>query len=422
MGLGSSSSRETSATLSLAMGAPPPMTSRYLLCTTAAIAACSPWAIAQSGGSVELALERLASRVIMRADTLVVPPGRHELFSDVEIDSTTTVLIRAGATLALGPGVGILSRGPLLAFGTEAEPVIFTWLAPDSVWGSVAVAGRTAGGSILRHCTFEHGSSKLFADSLGASGAFVSYFADVTLTSCTFSDNTGGDGLNVKYARALVEDCTFIRQLDAIDFDSPDSCEIVRSEFYDCEDDAIDLGGPRTSFTTCRYNVIENTRDKGFSVQRTSALIENNIVVGSHTALAIKNGADPIVSNNTFVSNSFGLRAYEKDPGGGGGRGTVINTIIFDSDTASVYLDSLSTTALTYSDIESGWTGEGNIDTDPLFVPYGGMDHLLAPASPCIDAGDPLEEDGIDWPMWYPNGPRADMGAFGGPGADGWLQ
>ncbi|MAE70632.1 MAG: hypothetical protein CME06_09205 [Gemmatimonadetes bacterium] len=398
------------------------MTSRSCPRTMAATAACCVWAIAHADGGAVNALEGFASCSLVRADTLLVPPGRHELLSDVEIDSTTTVVIRAGATLAIGPGVGILSRGPLHVLGTEAEPVIFTWLVPGSVWGSVAIAGETAGGSVLRHCTFEHGSSKLFADSLGASGAFVSYFADVSLTSCTFSDNTGGDGLNVKYARAIVEDCTFIRQLDAIDFDSPDSCEIVHSRFYDCEDDAIDLGGPRTSFTACRYNVVENAQDKGFSVQRVSALIENNIVVGGHTALAIKDGADPIVGNNTFVSNSFGIRAYEKDPGGGGGRGTVISTIIFDSDTASVYLDSLSTTALSYSDIENGWTGEGNIDSDPTFATYGGMDHVLAPGSPCIDAGDPLAEDGIDWPMWYPNGPRADMGAFGGPGADGWLQ
>ena len=40
---------------------------------------------------------------------------------------------------------------------------------------------------------------------------------------------------------------------------------------------------------------------------------------------------------------------------------------------------------VTYSDIEGGWTGTGNIDADPLFV--GGGDYRLQVDSPGIDAG-----------------------------------
>ncbi len=60
---------------------------------------------------------------------------------------------------------------------------------------------------------------------------------------------------------------------------------------------------------------------------------------------------------------------------------------------------------VTYSDVQGGFEGEGNIDADPLFVnPNDGDFHLTA-NSPCIDAGDPeLQED--------PDGTRVDMGAF----------
>ncbi|MHC4110407.1 MAG: choice-of-anchor Q domain-containing protein, partial [Planctomycetota bacterium] len=53
---------------------------------------------------------------------------------------------------------------------------------------------------------------------------------------------------------------------------------------------------------------------------------------------------------------------------------------------------------ITYSDIQGGWPGLGNIDTDPLFVDPNGPDNIpgteddnlhLLPYSPCIDAGDP---------------------------------
>jgi len=39
---------------------------------------------------------------------------------------------------------------------------------------------------------------------------------------------------------------------------------------------------------------------------------------------------------------------------------------------------------VTYSDIEGGWTGTGNINADPLFV--GSGDYHLTAGSPCIDA------------------------------------
>ena len=56
-----------------------------------------------------------------------------------------------------------------------------------------------------------------------------------------------------------------------------------------------------------------------------------------------------------------------------------------------------------------------------------GFDWLLGPESPCIDTGDPTIEDAISdwhprWPPWYPNGPRSDMGAYGGVGNDGWIE
>ncbi|MDP7246795.1 MAG: hypothetical protein QF389_09500, partial [Planctomycetota bacterium] len=50
----------------------------------------------------------------------------------------------------------------------------------------------------------------------------------------------------------------------------------------------------------------------------------------------------------------------------------------------SIYIYS-GTPLITYSDIEGGWEGEGNIDTDPLF----NEDYTLQAGSPCIDAGDP---------------------------------
>ncbi|MBN1361130.1 MAG: hypothetical protein JW993_11075 [Sedimentisphaerales bacterium] len=129
------------------------------------------------------------------------------------------------------------------------------------------------------------------------------------------------------------------------------------------------------------------------------------------------------------------------------GFATITNTILRNGgdEIYSVSAEVTANTTVTYSNIEGGWPGEGNIDTDPLFAAPGYWDpngtpdnpdddffvdgdyHLKSQAgrwnregaswvmdevtSPCIDAGDPNTPFG-DEPLY--NGARVNMGAYGG--------
>ncbi len=84
-----------------------------------------------------------------------------------------------------------------------------------------------------------------------------------------------------------------------------------------------------------------------------------------------------------------------------------LNSIIRDNSPDQIYAE--GDPVFTYSNIEDGWPGEGNIDVDPLFVLPSYRHFSLSPGSPCIDTGDPVITD--------PDGTRSDMGAYGGPGA-----
>lgn len=73
------------------------------------------------------------------------------------------------------------------------------------------------------------------------------------------------------------------------------------------------------------------------------------------------------------------------------------------------------TPVVAFSNVQGGFTGTGNIDTDPLFVDAGVMQYQLSAHSPCIDFGDPefvpfIGETDIDGEPRV-MGTRVDMGA-----------
>ena len=104
--------------------------------------------------------------------------------------------------------------------------------------------------------------------------------------------------------------------------------------------------------------------------------------------------------NNTIYYNVRGITLLE------GGSATVKNTIIWNSLLSPIHnQDGLSTLDVTFSDIEDGWPGKGNIDAFPKFSnPFTGFFYLEY-NSPCIEAGDPAS------PL-KSNGRRTDIGAW----------
>jgi predicted outer membrane repeat protein len=73
---------------------------------------------------------------------------------------------------------------------------------------------------------------------------------------------------------------------------------------------------------------------------------------------------------------------------------TILNSILWGNTPGQIYTGEHSTTGVTYSNVQGGYEGEGNIAEDPLLevlADNGGfaMTHALNPASPAIDAGNP---------------------------------
>ncbi len=107
--------------------------------------------------------------------------------------------------------------------------------------------------------------------------------------------------------------------------------------------------------------------------------------------------SNPEVTNCTFTANQASTQPDGgiANLGGSGGSNPVItNCILWDNLCTSCVLpaeigDQTGSSAIVnYTCIKGGWTGTGNIDTDPMFVDPGNDDYHLSAGSPCIDAGD----------------------------------
>ncbi|MFH1716027.1 MAG: right-handed parallel beta-helix repeat-containing protein [Planctomycetota bacterium] len=168
-----------------------------------------------------------------------------------------------------------------------------------------------------------------------------------------------------------------------------------------------------------------------------SPVLANCVVAGN--GLDGVSGGMPTITNCTIAENTGrGISGYAL---------TVTNSIVYYNslDSDSVQIEGQVAPAVTYSDVQGGWPGEGNIDAVPAFVELGFWDlngtpedpdddfwvcgdyHLQSQAgrwdpdgqtwvqdaitSPCIDAGNP-DSDWITEPS--PNGGRVNMGACGG--------
>ena len=125
------------------------------------------------------------------------------------------------------------------------------------------------------------------------------------------------------------------------------------------------------------------------------AIIENTANVGGGILFIQSNSC---LKNLTFYGNSgSGVACNSSNI-------SLVNCILWNDypDEIIFYSGSIS---VTFSDIQGGWIGEGNIDEDPQFANPDIGNFNLTDSSSCINSGNPYSPPD-------PDGTRADMGAF----------
>ena len=153
-----------------------------------------------------------------------------------------------------------------------------------------------------------------------------------------------------------------------------------------------------TDMTISRNNCYIDESFGGGIVMNFSGAMMTNVTVTDNTASF---GGGVSVGNSDATLTHVTISGNTATTSGGGflstpfSNNTLTNSIIWNNSPESIY--AFATTTISYSDIQGGWGGEGNIDADPLFCNPDSSDFTLAENSPCVGTG----ESGVN------------MGAFG---------
>jgi len=282
-------------------------------------------------------------------------------------------------------------------------------------------------GATIANCTF-------YSNSAENGGGIYTFQSSFTITNCTFIDNTAayGGAVTINDGGGIISDCDFLGNTaddwgGAVDLGEA-GVQVINCLFEanNAESGGAISNSPLGWISISQCSFLNNTATRGGAIfnQDTWPVI-NRCQFFDNTAQnggAIYNsgygGADtePVITNCIFSNN------YASEEGGGMYNDTdvlpeilsctfygnladqvggaisnhdcnpiVTNSILWGNSASSadeIYnLNDTTIPVVIYCDVEGGYVGAGNIDSDPLFINTDSDDFHLQSSSLCINTG-----------------------------------
>lgn len=293
---------------------------------------------------------------------VVLGPGEIQLASDVIVEPTQRLIIRPGTTIAMNPGVGIYSQGPVFVRGEAEQPVVIR-AATDAPWAAFGVAGLAASGSTFQHMRVSGGSLGTFRH-VRFKGMFDLYHCgEVTLEHCEFASNRNSDDtVNLTDCQVTVRNCVWRNaNADALDLDQCRG-EVVRCRMFDSGNDSLDLMSCDLRVSDCEF---VRSGDKGISVgEKTRVFIDNCRMIGCNTGIEPKDASQALAQGTTFTECNIAVHSYQKKwLYGRGGMTALRDCRIENSRRADVSMEPRSDLTLCRTAISSVFDGADRIHT-----------------------------------------------------------
>ncbi len=292
-------------------------------------------------------------------------------------------------------------------FSEDTLDIQNTIIDGDSSFVVVTFNGYEDSTAVLRGFTIKNGTSNGFGG-----GIYCRYSSPSIMNNIIKENNSGHSaGINCMFSNAKIID------------------NVIRDNFVtgwgagiDCYESNADIIG---------NTIIDNTAlglwgGGGISCMSSSPNIQNNLIAGNSAihggGILLRNASNPVILNTTISFNSAAENGGGISVLGYGGDNAILKNSILWGNSAGENGDQIDGFIYaSYSDIQDGWEGPGNIDSDPLFRDAEANDfHLMSIVcgdpddSPCIDAGSPAIIDSLLDCSWGLGTILSDMGAYGG--------
>ncbi|MBI4559322.1 MAG: FG-GAP repeat protein [Candidatus Hydrogenedentes bacterium] len=319
----------------------------------------------------------------------------------VAFGGTPAVHVVTGASDSLLDGFSILhgdarqlaqSGGGVVCFEGANTTLVNCVIANNQATTGGAVAYSDAPSALFILCSFIGNS----ADSAG--GAIDLFRSNATFKDCVIFNNTTTElagGLRQLAGSLDIQDCSFrsnsatTGSAGAIYYDGPSL--LIKDCIFE---DNLSLD-PSAAITNAngRSNIVN------------CLFVGNQITQGSGTVQNVAT-LDARITNCTFADNpAGGISSLDAVT-------NVTNCILWGNGPTNIMSLGSPDPTVTFSDIEGGHVGTGNINLDPLFSDPSQRDYRLKASSPCIDTGTlqgaPTDDLGG---IARPQGEGVDMGA-----------
>ncbi|TKJ36544.1 hypothetical protein CEE37_15080 [candidate division LCP-89 bacterium B3_LCP] len=362
--------------------------------------------------------------------------------ADIEIPFGSSLMIEPGVEVKFTGHHQFIAHGNLLAIGAPGDSIYMTHNLPyaTETWAGLSLL-QTEGTSELAYCVIEWGYAQgAQSEPYSKGGGVHVYNTSAYIHDCRISNNKAdykGGGIYLLQAYAEIgyneitnnqsyddgggiylQECADSYIHDNIIFSNVAdhgagmayeySGGLLESNYINFNSAVVYSGGgicldhssPNIQYNVINWNSSVNYTGTGIYCHHYSSpfIYYNEVCQNNLGAIFCGDHCSPVITNNTIEQNGHNsIRAYQYSHPYGR------NNIIM-GNLQQFYVYSGCSITMTYSDIQNGWPGVGNIYMLPFHIDPNAGNYFLQPISPCIDAGDPADPPD-------PDGTRRDMGA-----------